>query len=336
MRFILSPALVLFMVLALVGCAAQAPPTASRWDAYYAHAAAPRTRVVVVPPEGASVPMAKLIARYVVQYLNKHDLSAEVGNAAQVATAKDVRTFVLSGTVEENVSDPRIRYRRVLHWIVSDVHGRLISTYAQGIGGASREWDFGSPRLLNAIGFDAADPIAQIVKVETWEAAPAISLTASLRRTVVLEGISGVSQKDSRFLMAALKKALRALDVQVTGDERQATLRVLGAVKMRPVPANVQPGSAPGRVDVRIVWTVATLDRTVVGRAVQENTVLTRDLKNGWAALAARVGAAAAVGIERIFAVRPRALPEQQDSVDGGPPEVVLPGVPGRAPPPPR
>ena len=50
------------LVFLLVGCAKVPSKQPTRWDAYYARTDRPRTHVVVVPPQGSTVPMAKLIA----------------------------------------------------------------------------------------------------------------------------------------------------------------------------------------------------------------------------------------------------------------------------------
>jgi len=305
----------------LGACADKPNPLKTRWDAYYAVSEAPPAHVVVVPPEGTTVPMAKLIARYVVNHLEKNNISAEVGGG----TPSDGTHFILTGVAEDNVTDPRVRYRRVLHWLLSDAGGRVIATHAQGVEGTEQEWNFGSARLLEAIGINAAGPVAQMVLVESKTALP----LDPLRRGLLVEAVTGVSAEDAQLLMDAVKTALRGTDLLVTGDPRQASFRLSGQV-------DTAPGAEPGALNVRITWVVATLERKELGRAVQENQVSAAQIQGGWGALAPRVGAAAAVGVEHIFGTRSGPLPGAPNRAEGDPPMVFLPGEPGRAPPPPQ
>jgi len=309
------------MLMVLGACSQTANKQApTRWDAYYARTDTPRAHVVVVPPQGTTVPMAKLIARYVVENLQKHNITAEVGDG----TPTHGRHFILTGVAEDNFTDPRVRYRRVLRWLLSDAGGRVIATHAQGIDGTEDEWDFGSARLLEAIGINAAGPVAQMVLVETKATAPA----DPLRQGLLVETVDGVSPEDADLLVDAIKTALRTSDVLVTGDVRQAAFRLDGRVETSSASTDL--------LNVRITWTVSTLDRQELGRAVQENQVRRADRQNGWAALAPRVGQAAAQGVEHVFGVRAGPAPGAPNRARGAPPAVFLPGQPGRAPPPPQ
>lgn len=309
----------------LAGCADSPNPLKTRWDAYYAVADAPRAHVVVVPPEGTTVPMAKLIARYVVENLNKQNISAEVGDGKP----GQGHHFILTGAVEENLTDPRVRFRRVLRWLLSDAGGRVIATHAEGIEGNQQEWDFGSARLLEAIGINTAGPVAQMVLAETQTAAP----LDPLRQGLMVDTVTGVAPEDARLLAESLKQALRATDLLVTGDPRQAAFRLSGQVETTPADGGARAGE---RLNVRITWIVATLDRKEVGRAVQENQIAAAQLQGGWADLAPRVGQAAALGVEHVFGARPGPAPGASNRAIGDPPAVILPGEPGRAPPPPQ
>lgn len=307
-------------VLALGACADTSKSQPTRWDAYYAVAEAHRAHVVVVPPEGTTVPMAKLIARYVVENLKKQKISAEIGDG----TPSRGRHFILTGVAEENFNDPRVRYRRVMRWLLSDAGGRVIASHAHGVEGTEDEWDFGSARLLEAIGINAAGPVAQLVLVETKATTP----IDPLRRGLLVEQVTGLAPIDAKLLTAAVKNALRSSDVLVTGDARQAAFRLAGQVLTTPADA--------GAVHVRVTWIVSTMDRQELGRAVQENQIKAAQIQGGWGDLAPRVGQAAALGVEHVFGVRPGPAPGASNRAQGEPPRIILPGEAGRAPPPPQ
>jgi len=312
--------LMVLVVGLLSACADTGTRHGTRWDAYYAATNTPRAHVVVVPPEGTTVPMAKLIARYVADNLNKHQISAEVGDG----NPGQGRHFILTGEALDNFTDPRVRYRRVLRWLLSDAGGRVIATHAQGVEGSEREWDFGSARLLEAIGINAAGPLAQMVLVETKAATP----IDPLRRGLLVDQIAGLTSADSTLLVAAVKDALRTSDVLVTGDPRQAAFRLTAEVEQSP--------AAGGALQVRITWIGSTMDRQELGRAVQENQISTAEIAGGWGDLAPRVGQAAALGVEHVFGTRTGPLPGAPNRAEGRPPPIYLPGEAGRAPPPPQ
>lgn len=328
-RGIAGRILAVFVLAAMTASCAEPKPTShTRWDAYYARAEQPEPSVAVMPPDGTSVPMAKLIARYVAENLKTQGITAEVGGITAPPSGffrgRRGGRFLLTGVAENGGGDPRSRYGKVIRWMLTDADGRVVATHTQGVDGTAKEWDFGSARLLNEIGIGAAGAVAQMVTAETGATAP----LDPLRRGVLAEGISGVPARDAEALMAALKRALRKSDVLVTGDARQASFRLNGAVKAKP--------ARSGQVSVRITWTVTDMNRRVLGRAVQENTVAAGAIADGWAELAPRIGEAAAVGVVRVFGVRPGPPFQGDGSATDMPPAVVLPGAPGRALPPPR
>jgi len=316
---------VVLAVLVLAACADGPGKMPSRWDTYYARTDAPRAHVKVVPPQGTTVPMGNLIAQYVVDNLKKEKISAEIADGRVALNGQSRgRYFVLSGVAEPNLNNPRIKYRRILRWMLSDAQGRLISTYSHGVSGGEREWAFGDARLLADIGIGTAGPISQMVLKETKATAP----IDPLRRGLLVEQVTGLSTEDAGHLTRAVAAALRTSDVLVTGDPRQASFRLAGHVEVS--------SGADGYDDVRIVWQVMTMDRRELGSAVQENRLPKSTVEGRWAVLSARVGQAAAVGIEHVFGTRSGPPPGAPNRAHGKPPAIVLPGEPGRALPPPQ
>jgi len=307
-------------VFVLSACADSAPKRKTRWDLYYARADAPRAHVQVVPPEGTTVPMAKLIAEYVVEYLKKEKISAQLGNGA----ALKGRHFVLNGYAEPNTDDPRLRYRRVLRWMLSDADGRLIATHTQGVEGTDQEWNFGDAQLLTAIGIGTAGPISQMVLRETKAVVP----IDPLRRGLLVEQVTGLRDEDARHLTRAMADVLRMSDVLVTGDPRQASFRLAGHVEVL--------STGDGFEDVRIVWRVQTMDRRDLGNAVQENRLPAGTLTGRWGEVSKSIATAAAVGVEHVFGTRTGPPPGSSLYPGDAPPPIVLPGQPGRALPPPQ
>ncbi len=306
--------------LVLSSCSDLAAKRQTHWDEYYAQSNTPRAHVQVVPPDGTTLPMAKLIAEYVVNHLKTEKISATIGDGKAIGG----RYFILTGTAEENLNDPHGKYHYVLRWVLSDANGQLISTYSHGVEGSDQKWQFGDPQLLSAIGFATAGPIARLIFQETKATVP----IDPLRRGLLVEQVSGLDGVNGEYLTRALANALRTSDVFVTGDARQASFRLAGHVDIT--------RADDGFDDVRIVWRVLTMDRRELGNAVQENRLPWGTVEGRWAELAPRVAKAAAVGVEHVFGTRVGPPPGAPERAHGEPPRIVLPGEPGRAPPPPQ
>ncbi len=313
--------LMILMGSVVLSACSQAPSKRNtKWQGYYAKLDTPRAHVHVVPPEGTTVPMAKLIAVHVVEQLQKEKVSAQVSDGR----LGKGRHFVLTGMAERIENDPRVKYDRVLRWMLSDAGGQLISTYTHGIEGTQQEWDFGDAQLLTSIAIGTAGPVSQMVLQETKIAVP----TDPLRRGLLVEQVAGLSAQDSALVTKAVSNALRTSDVLVTGDPRQAAFRLAGRVEVTQ--------SDPGFVNVRIVWRVMTMDKREIGNAVQDNRIAQTQIQGGWADFAPAVGKAAAVGVEHVFGTRRGPAPGSINRAKGNPPAIVLPGQPGRAMPPPQ
>ena len=312
--------LMLMGVLALSACSKPRPAKVqNQWEDYYARLDTPKAHVQVVPPEGTTVPMANLIAEHVVDELKKEKITARIGSGRQ----GQGRHFILTGRAERN-TDPRVKYHRILRWVLTDASGRVISTHSHGISGSEREWDFGSAQLLASIGIGTAGPVSQMVLNEVKVAAP----LDPLQRGLLIDPVEGLNPADSALVLDAIAEALRTSDVLVTGDPRQAAFRLAGRVEQTP--------SQPGFVNVRIIWRVLTMDGQEVGSAVQDNRLADNQLLAGWAPYANKVGKAAAVGVEHVFGLRTGPAPGAPNRAKGAPPAIVLPGQPGRAMPPPQ
>ena len=313
-------ALSLTLALVLTACADDKAARLTRWEAYYAQAEKPRAYVVVEPPQGSTVPMSKLIAQSVVDQLTKRKISAVVGHN-KPGTGQ---YFVLNGAIEENIAQARPKYPYIIRWSLSDSQGRLMSSHAEGIDGTQKEWDYGSPRLLKSIGISTAGPVAQMVLAESKTKAP----LDPLRQGLIVENLTGLNTQDADLLTREVRKALRADDVQVTGDPRQASFRLGGDVEVK--------ADGKGYDNIRIIWRVMTMDHVELGNAVQENRLRTGQMANNWPSMVLHVAKAAATGVKYVFGNRSGPVPGAKNSATGLPPKIVLPGVPGRAPPPPR
>ena len=142
----------------------------------------------------------------------------------------------------------------------------------------------------------------------------------------LIRTVRGAPGNGNQALAVAITSALRAKDLTVTEDPRQAGYEVVGEVDVGP-PVN-------GRQRARITWKVNTMGGQEVGKAVQENVIAAGSLDRNWGQVAVLVSSAAANGIHQLFeAPRPKYTPV--GSVPAFPNIPPLPRVPGRALPPP-
>ncbi len=141
----------------------------------------------------------------------------------------------------------------------------------------------------------------------------------------LIKPVVGAPGNGNEALTAGLKSALRARDVTISEDPRQAGFVIQGTVDMGD-PVN-------GRQYVRISWNVGTVTGDDVGNAVQENTIVAGSLDGEWGRVAEAVSLAAVRGIQDLFGDADTSLREREQLPDF--PDVDLPTIPGRAPPPP-
>ena len=268
--------------------------------------------VRVDPIDGPSVPLARLLAESVTAGLQALKVPATI---AWPSTSR----FVLKGRAEANRTDPEVPFIVLIHWTLTDRSGQAMNTFTQGVRGTWVQWEYGDPKIIRSVGSGAAKSIAAILGDE-GAPGPGPLKTGLLVRPV--QGAGGVS------LTRAIEDALRAADVSITEDTRQAALVLEGRV------ATAAP--LGGRQTITIVWTVSTTDGDQVGRVTQENTVPDGSLAS--AAEAEKVARAAVEGITAILAEVGGAPSARSGRASPGPgfsPSTpALPRFPGRAPPP--
>ena len=141
----------------------------------------------------------------------------------------------------------------------------------------------------------------------------------------LIRPVVGAPGNGNESLTAALKSALRDRDLTISEDPRQAGFIIDGQVDLGE-PVN-------GRQYVKISWAVNTVTGEEVGRAVQENTVVAGSLDGEWGQVAEVVSQAAVRGIQDLFGDAADQTGARVPLPDF--PDVDLPAIPGRAPPPP-
>ncbi len=297
-------------------------------------------RVRVDTIDGPALPMAKLLARAVARGLEDEGVPATTKAGGKAG-------FRLRGRATRNPAqgvekDGDAPYAVLIHWLLFDAKGKKLGAYIQGVRGEYWRWEYGDPRMIRTVGLGAVKPVLAMIRAARPEAAmvqgarSAAAGVASnkdiqslmpplrLRNGILVRGVTGAPGDGNPVLLDTIKAALRASDISITEDARQAVLLLDGLVTVGPAEG--------GRRRVRIVWTVTRRDGEEVGRAIQENTVPEGIIDGPWVNIAVEVAAAAVEGVERV-------LGRVDYRGDFKSPQGILPTrrpprVPGRAPPP--
>lgn len=150
-----APAILAALCLGLAACGG-GPGVALEAPAPEA-GAGPAVEVRVEPIDGPAVPMARLLAQSVADGLNALNVAAS-------AKVPGLSRYVLKGRAEANRSDPKIPYVVLIHWTLLDAAGEPVGLHTQGVPGSWWQWEYGDPRVINAVGSGAARPIAALVR----------------------------------------------------------------------------------------------------------------------------------------------------------------------------
>ncbi len=123
--------------------------------------------VEVAPLEGAAGPMAKLLARSVVEGLGRYNVPGTIQNAAVVAPGAnaDIKSsrFLLIGQAGPN-RDPGVNAVVAIEWRVIDRReNREIGRFVDGVAADRFSWDNGDPRIIYAVGENAAHGFSTLV-----------------------------------------------------------------------------------------------------------------------------------------------------------------------------
>lgn len=290
----------------------------------------PAAGIQVDMVDGPPAPMARLLAQSVADNLGTYNIPAST-------SASRASRYVLKGRADINDTDPKVPYVVVINWTLLDRGGRTIGHYSQGVPGDRWQWDYGDPRIIWAVGKEAAKPIAgmvqdgPVVAVSHQPDATASAVPAAPRADGIwVEPVSGAPGDGNAALERAIRATLQVHQVPIARQRAEAAFVLQGTVAMN--------SPDRGRQEIKIVWRIVDRDGNELGRATQENAVPAGSLDGPWGRIAPVVAEAAVGGIQDVVA-RGRAA-TLATSTKGAPrlavpPRFELPRIKGRAPPPP-
>ncbi len=245
-------------------------------------------RVRVKPVDGVSAPMARLLARSVVKNLLELRVSAITDDAAD-SDAGGKNDYVLSGKAEANWKDQRAPFTAIIRWTLVDSAGKPAAAFIYGVRANWWQWQNGAPQVIRMVGLSAAKPIADLLAVRLEPPTP----QELMDTTLIVRSVRGASGDGNQALMRAVTKALRASDVSVTEDPRQAAFVLDGVVAVSPIDKNMEK--------IVIEWTVKTINGREVGKSSRRITVPGGSVDFAWGRIALQSGIDVVADIEEII-----------------------------------
>lgn len=255
--------------------------------------------VRVVLLEGLTTPMAQLLSKSVSEHLVAR------GIPAAVEEGKALR-YTLRGRVEEIPEDQatggaiaRIHWRLIDHTRLSDRNTDPFLIFSQDVKGTDFDWQWGSPRVIKAVGAIAGQLIAEAVEPEDETLKPVRQIIAG----VWLQPIRGAPGDGDKSLTRAMRYALIGAKVPMAAERITARHILRGDISVGL--------KWEGGQNVEIQWTVSYPDGRHLGNAVQRNLVAAGTFERPWGETAAVIAAAAVPGIKEVLdqaenLVRPR------------------------------
>ena len=267
--------------------------------------------VEIAPPEGAAVPMAKLLQRSVAVALGRYNVPASYSSGAA--------RYLLSGHAGPN-RDPAQASAVAIEWRIFDRRqGREAGRFTLPVAGDQFAWDHGDPRVIAQVGdetsrrfvalIDGSRPVAAVnhgprdapappssaalAPRPVLQSAPPPSARTAAGPTVFLARVGGAPGDGDAALAQAARAALEVGGFRPAVRREDARYIVAGSVNVA--------APAERRQAIRIVWEVSSPDGRPLGRAVQENAVPAGSLNGTWGPMASLVAGAAVAGITDVI-----------------------------------
>jgi len=240
--------------------------------------------VWVQPLDGTTLPMSKLLGDAVVAGLKQLGLRATTNEGIN-------SRYRLKGKAKLNRDDPTIPYIMIIEWTLFDYNSDTIGIVNEGVSGSRKEWDFGSPKIIDEIGTQGSALIASMIGDDEKAREPVSPLLGGLW----INPVENASGDGNISLTRAIQIAIKGAGVALAPDRGHAEFFLRGQVNLDP--------PKDGLERVEIIWTVLSSDGREIGRAKQENMVDAGTLAGAWGEVASLVAAAALEGIQGVIQV---------------------------------
>ena len=230
--------------------------------------------VAVNAINGASIPMAKLIARSVIDELLENEIIAYSGRKGSI-------THVLDGWVESPEDRKLKSSPSYIEWALTKPTGELMATFRYSFKATSMDWEYGSPQIIREIGEGTASALAKKISGPFDSAEQPVILKTGLW----IHPISGAPGDGNLSLTRAIKHALGNAGMVIIKKRSDAEFVLKAQVRIDPPKL--------GKQHVELDWIVFSNEDQEIGIATQKNTVPVGTFKGRWGEMALMIAAAA-------------------------------------------
>ena len=236
----------------------------------------------IQPIDGATGPMSKLLGAALAENFKSQGIRA-------VTAAGANSRYRLKGKAKINRDDPSLPYVVLIHWTLYDFSGQVLGQETQGVPGTRQDWEFGSPRIITAVGEEGSEIIAAMIDKDEESLRPVKPRLAGLW----VNPVENAPGDGNRSLTRAIKTAINVAGFAVAQERRYAEFILEGRFRLDPAKENLQK--------VQIIWAVLTADGREIGRATQKNLVEVGTFQGPWGEVATLVADAALEGIQGVL-----------------------------------
>jgi len=231
---------------------------------------------------GVTAQTAKFLAETVASRLVERGVPSNLG-------AKGAYQYSLDGQVVVTEAWMDGQPAAKIHWRLYGFDGKLLHSFTNDLPGTVAEWAGGAPKLLAAVGNEAAGLVINVVQPEDETLKAAVPMLSG----VWIKPISGTPGDGEKSLIRAMRFALTGAGIVVTRDQAVARHILEGDFWLGSPKNGVQ--------EVKLDWIVKYREGGVVGRAVQRNSVPAGTFDGAWGEVGTNIAAAAVGGISDVL-----------------------------------
>ncbi len=230
--------------------------------------------VAVNDINGASMPMAKLIARSVTDELLKREIIA-------YSEGTGSSTHILDGWVE-NPEDRKLKSApSYIDWALTKSTGELAVAFRYSFKATSMDWEYGSNQIIREIGEETANSLVQELDgpVDAAEK-PVIQKTG-----LWIKPITGTPGDGDFSLTRSISYALGNAGMVIIKKRADAEFELKVQIRI--------DSPKLGKQQVEVDWIISQDEDQEIGRATQKNTVPEGTFNGPWGQMAVMIATAA-------------------------------------------
>ncbi|MDV7338054.1 hypothetical protein RYZ26_00505 [Terasakiella sp. A23] len=240
--------------------------------------------VKILPMEGTSIPMGKILASSLADSLGARNIPA---------TSNPLKnpSYHVRGQVLLDFNSGRKNHMGSIYWTFMDRSKKVIHESSQEIRGDVYQWEYGDQKLIDDLVENAADQFAGYLQDENEK--KAVELDPKDRPvTFTITQIEGALGSGEAELRKAMGLTLRQFGASVRRQPNEHTYRLSADIDI------LDPFE--GKQRIIIAWIVKDAEGKELGRARQNNQLDAGAFEGRWGRLAYDISRAAMPGIGQV------------------------------------